>query len=134
MFLSRRVSGAAFIFIALGAAAPAGTDWSSARTLDVSLSSFSYDPSTITMDHGARYVLHLSNTSSGGHDFAAKDFFAKAEVAPEDAGKVADGSIEVDGEASVDVHLIAPPAGTYKVRCTHFMHTMFGMTGKIVVR
>jgi plastocyanin len=30
------------------------------------------------------------------------------------------------------VHLV-PAAGTYKLTCTHTMHTMFGMKGTIVV-
>jgi len=32
------------------------------------------------------------------------------------------------------VKLIPMQAGTFKVRCTHFMHSAFGMTGTVIVR
>ena len=108
--------------------------WTSPQTLTVKLSSFEYDPSTITLARGAAYTLHLENMSSGGHDFQAKEFFAQAQIASADRNKVAKGKVAVPGKQSVDVTLIAPTVGTYQVHCTHFMHSAFGMTGRIVVQ
>jgi len=102
------------------------------QRIDIRLSNFKFAPATITMTHGQAYVLHLS--SSGGHSLVAKAFFAAAAVAPGDRAKIADGSIELEGGESVDIHLTAPAAGSYAVHCGHFMHSTFGMTGKIVVR
>ncbi|GLK45868.1 hypothetical protein GCM10017612_37880 [Novosphingobium resinovorum] len=114
--------------------APAALDWSHAETLDVQLSSFQFSPSTITLQHGQAYDLHFANVSSGGHDFTAKEFFAAAQIMDSDRARVSGGKVAVDAGHSVDVHLVAPMAGTYKVRCTHFMHSTFGMTGEIVVQ
>lgn len=134
--MSHRRSLAALTALILSSSVAAQSDlWSDARPVTLSLSSFRFEPSEIRLDHGAPYRLHFVNGSSGGHDFSGKAFFAAARIRPEDAGKVRGGRVEVKGGESVDVQLIAPPSpGTYKVRCTHFMHSAFGMTGKVIVQ
>ena len=109
-------------------------DWSHAQTLNVELSSFKFTPATLTLEHGVAYRLHLTNTSSGGHDFAAKELFAASAVAPEDAAAIRNGEIGLKSGQSADIRLIANRAGSYPFRCTHFMHSTFGMTGTITVR
>ncbi|HKT75959.1 MAG TPA: plastocyanin/azurin family copper-binding protein [Sphingobium sp.] len=124
----------AIILASAGAAQPGADSWGGARALTLQLSSFKFEPFEISMEHGVAYDLRLVNVSSGGHDFASKAFFAGAQVRPDDMAKVRGGRIEVGGGETVDVHLIAPAPGTYKIRCTHFMHSAFGMTGRIIVR
>lgn len=102
--------------------------------IEIELSNFKFTPATITLHHGQPYVLHFVNKAKGGHDFEARTFFDAASVAPEDRAVIAKGKIALNGGQAIDVHLTAPGAGTYAVRCTHFMHSTFGMTGKIVVR
>lgn len=114
-----------------GVAAPAQTG---PERVEIGLSNFKFTPSTITLQHGQPYVLHFANMAKGGHDFSAKAFFDAAAVAPEDRGAVAKGEIELRGGQSADIHLTAPAAGSYEVHCSHFMHSAFGMTGKIVVQ
>jgi plastocyanin len=46
---------------------------------------------------------------------------------------VVKGTVDLEEGQSADVKLIVNAAGTYDVRCTHFMHTMLGMTGKVIV-
>jgi uncharacterized cupredoxin-like copper-binding protein len=101
--------------------------------IEVVLTNFEFTPSTIPMIHGRDYALTLMNRASGGHNFAAAAFFAAATVAPADRARVVDGTVEVPPGQSVTIHLVAPAAGRYKVRCTHTFHTMFGMKGAIVV-
>jgi plastocyanin len=74
----------------------------------------------------------LENVASGGHDFAAPDFFAASLIRPNDAALVAGGNVEVPGSASRTVHLV-PAAGEYRLVCTHAGHALLGMTGRIVV-
>jgi len=100
----------------------------------VQLSNFEFTPETIVLDHGRSYVLRLANSSSGGHDFAAPAFFAASAIAAADRALVQEGSVEVPGGEIREIHLTAPRAGTYKLKCTHTMHKMFGMSGSIVVR
>jgi len=110
--------------LALPAAAPAQP-----RTVEVRLSSFDFTPSTIHLTAGRPVVLHLVNTGGGGHNFAAPQFFAAARAV---SGPVRDGRVEVPGRESVDITL-TPVRGSYRLRCTHTLHTTFGMTGRIVV-
>lgn len=109
-----------------GAQAPA--------VVEVHLSNFKFTPRTIVLDQGRPYVLRLVNDSGGGHDFSAPAFFARANVALPDRPLVHGGEVEVPGGQVRQVRLTAPPAGRYKLKCTHSFHKMFGMSGSIVVR
>ena len=123
------------IGILIAQAGPAQSpDWRRAELVSVELSSFKYSPSTLTLRQGTPYRLRLSNSSSGGHDFVAKDFLAVSTVAAEDGAKIHKGKIDVDGGESVEVRLVPNRAGSFEVHCSHFMHSGFGMTGTIIVR
>ncbi len=126
----------ALLVAALGAAMSSAQtpDWSQARSVTIELSSFKFTPATETLEHGTAYRLHLVNTSSGGHDFVAKEFFAGSTIAPEDRAKVKGGGVDVDGGESVDIRLIPNKPGSYKLHCSHFMHSTFGMIGTIFVQ
>jgi plastocyanin len=116
-----------------GFASGAVTAQGPSQSITVQLSSFKFTPATLTLMHGRPYVIHFTNTSSGGHDFVAKDFFAAATIAPEDRSKVAKGGVSLGGGESTDVHLVPNRPGTYKSHCSHFMHSGFGMKGQVVV-
>ena len=98
-------------------------------TVEIRLSNFDFTPSTIRLRAGQPVVLHLVNTAHGGHNFAAPEFFAAASGVN---GPVTNGKVEVHGNQSVDVH-VTPARGHYHLRCTHTMHTAFGMSGEIEV-
>ena len=109
-------------------------DWSHAQTVSVELSSFKFTPEALTLRRGTPYRILLSNSSSGGHDFVAKEFFAASSIAAEDQGKIRKGGVDVDGGESVEVRLVPNQAGSFDVHCSHFMHSGFGMKGSIIVR
>jgi plastocyanin len=119
------------IGLATGASAQEA-DWTGAPQVTVALTSFDYTPSTIRLRAGQPVVLRLVNDSSGGHNFSAPDFFAASAIRPQEQGLIYKGAIEVPKRQSREIALV-PRAGTYKLRCTHTMHTMFGMKGEIVV-
>ena len=104
----------------------------SSAELRVELSNFDFTPHEIHLRAGQPVALVLNNVASGGHDFSAPEFFAAARVEPGDAALIDDGEVEVPGKSTRTVHLV-PAAGTYKLTCTHTMHTVFGMKGQIVV-
>ncbi len=124
---------AAILFCATSAGAQPA-DWDHAQTVNVELSNFKFTPATLSFARGVPYRLHLTNTASGGHNFAAKDLFAASTIDPEDAAKVKNGEIGLKSGESADVRLIANKAGSYPIRCTHFMHSTFGMTATATVR
>jgi plastocyanin len=99
------------------------------QRVEVRLSSFAFAPREIRLTAGRPVVLHLVNTSGGGHNFSAPSFFAAASGV---AGPVVEGAVEVPGRQGVEVRL-TPARGRYRLRCTHTMHTAFGMRGTITV-
>jgi uncharacterized cupredoxin-like copper-binding protein len=100
------------------------------RTVEVQLSNFSFTPRAIALTAGRPVILHLVNNAGGGHNFSAPQFFAAATGV---SGAVHDGTVDVPGHQSVDIR-VTPARGTYRLRCTHTMHTAFGMSGTITVQ
>ena len=100
--------------------------------VDVVLADFSYSPKTIRLNEGQKVTLRLINQGSGGHNFSAPEFFGKAQIDPASAPLIRKGKVEVKKGATVDLTL-TPAAGQYKLKCTHFLHSGFGMKGRIVV-
>jgi len=121
----------AFCLVPAAAAAQA-PDWGHGQRVEVKLSSFDFTPSTLHLRAGRPVLLHLVNTSSGGHDFTAPAFFAESQVRPQDRAALRKGSVELRGGQSVDVALV-PKAGSYSLKCSHAFHKTFGMSGRIVV-
>lgn len=99
------------------------------RVVDVQLSSFDFTPSEIHLRAGQPVVLRLTNSSNGGHNFAAPQFFGAAQV---EGGAPRNGTIEVPEGETREVR-VTPVRGTYRLRCTHTLHTTFGMSGSIIV-
>ena len=120
--------------LALTSSARAAPDWGTAHEVEIRLTNFAFTPGTIELKAGQAYRLHLVNAASGGHNFDAAQFFAAAQVSPSDQAKIAKGVIELKGGETKDVRLVAPVAGSYKLHCSHFLHSTFGMTGEITVR
>ena len=105
-----------------------------ALTVDVGLSNFEFTPPLIGLQQGRSYLLRLRNGSGSGHDFTARAFFAAATIAPEDRRWIERGEVDVPPGEVREIALTAPPAGRYKVKCTHRFHKMLGMSGTILVR
>jgi uncharacterized cupredoxin-like copper-binding protein len=81
-------------------------------TIAVHLSNFAFMPNQLRLRASVPVRLHIVNDSTGGHNFSAPLLFS-ASAFPEGA----------------------PPTvpGSYKAECTHFLHSLFGMTGEIIV-
>ena len=99
-----------------------------AETVTVRLSNFAFNPDRLRLRVGVPVRLHLENASSGGHNFSAPALFA-ASMFPTDSPPQ-NGNIEVAGRS---ITLTPRAPGTYTVECTHFLHSLFGMTATIVV-
>lgn len=130
----KRIALAAVVLAATRSPVLAQTpDWSQAKRVEIGLSNYAFAPQELHLQHGVPYVLHFANTASKGHDFSAPSFFATATIAAGDQSHVVKGAVDLEENQAADVKLIPNTPGTYAVTCTHFMHTMLGMTGKVVV-
>jgi len=124
---------AALILSPIAPVAPSHAAEPSPQRIDITLTNFSFTPSEIRLKAGEPVRLRFSNNASGGHDFTAKEFFAAATMdsaVRKRLGKK--GRLSLKGGASADI-MLTPAPGTYKLRCTHFLHSSFGMTGTILV-
>ena len=119
------------VFAVLAVTGPAAAQ--SAETINISLSDYAFAPAALELKAGTAYHLHFTNAGSKDHDFTAPEFFAAAQVAPDDQAKIRRGKVAVDKGHEVDV-TVTPAAGNYKASCTHFMHSMMGMHGTIAVQ
>ena len=110
------------------------TDARQADRVTVSMTDFSYAPADLHLEPGRSTTIHFVNNGSGGHDFTAPQFFSAATMDAANRARVggAKGRVSLGRNESVDVTL-TPVAGTYKVHCSHFMHSSLGMKGKITV-
>jgi uncharacterized cupredoxin-like copper-binding protein len=103
------------------------------KRVDIILANFSFTPAAIRLKAGEQVTLHFDNQGSGGHDFTAPEFFKAATMDAATRAKLGKkGRIDLSKGQVADVTLI-PKAGTYKVKCGHFLHAGFGMTGTITV-
>jgi len=108
---------------------PAG---SAGETVAVLLADFSFSPAHITLREGVPVRLRLVNQSTGGHDFSAPKFFAASSFPPGSKAPPG-GEIEVGSQQTAEIALTPLVPGTYPVECTHFLHSLFGMTATIEV-
>jgi plastocyanin len=108
-----------------------GLQGSGTATITVRLSSFAIEPETIRLRAGVPVRLQLVNESSGGHNFSAPGFFAASRFPAGTAPPA--GVVEVPARSRAEVVVVPLTPGTYRVECTHFLHALFGMTGRILV-
>jgi uncharacterized cupredoxin-like copper-binding protein len=104
----------------------------SGRTVTVVLADFSFSPARIMLRVGVPVRLRLVNQSNGGHDFSAPGFFASSRF-PAGSTAPGNGAIELASQQIVEVALTPLTPGSYPVACTHFLHSLFGMTATIEV-
>jgi plastocyanin len=115
----------------LAVAAP--TSAQNAARIEIQLANFKFTPADIKLAAGQPVTLHFVNKGSGGHDFTAPEFFKAATMDAATRTKLGKkGRIDLSAGESADVTL-TPKAGAYKVKCGHFLHAGFGMTGTITV-
>jgi plastocyanin len=101
--------------------------------VEIQLANFKFTPADIKLSAGQPVTLHFVNKGSGGHDFTAPEFFKAAAMDAATRAKLGKkGRIDLSAGQSADV-LLTPKTGTYKVKCGHFLHAGFGMTGTITV-
>lgn len=126
------------LFLALlaltSSARAAPPDWGAAREIEVRLSSFAFTPPRIELERGEPVRIELVNDMRAGRSFHAPRFFAAADVLAADRARVRGGTIRLRPGERTSVRLVAPRAGTYRLRSGRLLQAALGMTGEIVVR
>jgi uncharacterized cupredoxin-like copper-binding protein len=103
-------------------------------SVTVTMTNFHFTPMALKFHHGQAYTLRIVNATSSGHSFAAPEFLAASTMTAAERAKAPGGKVELSGGESAELHLTAPARpGSYKLKCSHFLHASFGMTGEIAV-
>jgi plastocyanin len=110
----------------------ADIDWSKAETVTVKLTDFEYSPAYLRFHTGSPVRLILVNQGTGKHDFSAPEFFSAVTLRPGSSAP-AEGTIDLAKNETKEVDLLPVATGNYKLKCTHFLHSLFGMHGVIEV-
>jgi uncharacterized cupredoxin-like copper-binding protein len=99
--------------------------------ITVHLSNFAFTPDHIVLPINRPVQLVLVNDSNHGHDFSAPSLFATSAF-PRSAPPTR-GRIELDPKQTTSIVFIPRIPGRYPFRCTHFLHSFFGMHGSVTV-
>jgi plastocyanin len=108
-----------------------GSPTAGIATTTIRLSNFAFEPEEIRLRTGVPVRLLLVNESDGGHNFSAPGFFAASKFPNGNAPP--GGVVDVPANGRMEITLVPLTPGTYRVECTHFLHALFGMTGRIIV-
>jgi plastocyanin len=114
-----------------GAQRPA-TPVNDGETITVRLSNFAFAPDHLQLKAGVPVRLRLVNESGGGHNFSAPAFFAAASF-PSGSSAPPDGEVAVGSHQTVEITVVPRTPGAYRLECTHFLHSIFGMHGTVEV-
>lgn len=120
------------ISVGVGFPIAAQSQTGNANVVTVELSNFKFSPQAMHLRAGVPVVLRLHNLARGGHNFRAPEFFSAAKMSPSTAKMVKDGTVEIPTHSTVDISLIPSP-GSYQLKCSHTLHSAFGMKGVIRV-
>jgi plastocyanin len=123
-----------FVLVAIPLTPLSGAVAQSLTPISITLSDYAFSPGTLNLKSGLTYQIHFINSGSKDHNFSAPEFFAAAQVAPDDQAKVKKGLVALESGQSVDISVTPGQPGTFAVECTHFMHKMMGMHGSIIVQ
>jgi hypothetical protein len=81
---------------------------------------------------GVPVRLRLVNESGGGHYFSAPAFFVASNFPP-GSSPPPDGEVGVESHQTVEIAVVPRTPRSYRVECTHFLHSLFGTHGMIEV-
>lgn len=89
------------------------------KTFNVTGKSFSFSPSTITVNKGDTVKIVFTNTE-GNHDWVVDEFNARTKI--------------ISGGQTDTVEFVADKAGTFEYYCSVGTHRQLGMKGTLVVK
>jgi plastocyanin len=109
------------------------------KVIEVTMTSFKFEPSQITVNQGETVVIRLRNADQFGrpHDIAAR-YFADIPLTVRGDGRqaVEEGRkyVRVDAGKQAEFEFVAQNPGSYAFICSVFVHSINGMTGALFVK
>jgi len=114
-------------------------DWSRAVTVEIRLDEFAFQPDMLRLKAEQPTKLVIRNAGRTRHSFAAPELIKASAVrnvvpAPgETLPTVSYNEINVSAGSAKELYIVPIERGTYELKCGVVGHTLFGMTGTIVI-
>lgn len=114
-------------------------DWSKAQTVEIKLDEFAFDPETLRLKADQPVKLIIRNQGRARHSFAAPDLIKASAVrsvvpAPgETLPTVSYNEINVSPGSFKELQILPIEKGSYDLKCGIIGHSLFGMTGRVIV-
>jgi len=108
----------------------------SGTTINVTLTDFAYDPSTITVPAGAEVTIRATNNGAVEHEFAIMKLGTSVEppFGDKDEGNIFWEMDEIQpGSTKSDTFTAPTEPGEYEIICGLAGHIENGMVGKLIV-
>ena len=117
----------------------AGTAQTSARkVIEITMSSFKFEPSEIRVNEGDTVVIRLRNADPRFPHNVASRYFASLPLTVRGDGREGSAEerkfVQVDTGKAAEFEFVATNRGSYASICSVFTHAFAGMTGQIYVR
>ncbi len=117
----------------------AGTAQTSARkVIEITMTSFKFEPSVIQVNEGDTVVIRLRNADSRFPHNVASRYFASLPLTVRGDGREGSAEdrkfVQVDAGKAAEFEFTATNRGSYAFICGVFTHAFAGMTGQIYVR
>jgi uncharacterized cupredoxin-like copper-binding protein len=117
----------------------AGTAQTSARkVIEITMTSFKFEPSEIRVNEGDTVVIRLRNADARfPHNFASR-YLVNTPLTVRGDGREGVGEdrkyVQVDAGKQAEFEFVAKGRGSYALICSVFTHAWTGMTGAIFVQ
>jgi uncharacterized cupredoxin-like copper-binding protein len=123
--------------LGLAASVPAQTP--NRKVIEVTLTSFKFEPSQIVVNEGDTVVIRLKNADQANrpHNIASRYFVDLPLTVRGDATQAVDEGrkyVRVDAGKQAEFEFVAANRGSYAFICSVFLHSAAGMTGAIFVK
>lgn len=124
--------------LTLGTAKSVPAQTPSRRVVEVTLTSFKFEPNEIRVNEGDTVVIRLRNADQFGrpHDIASRYFMdIPLTVRGDGRQAVEEGRkyVRVEAGRQAEFEFVAQNRGSYAFICSVFLHSFNGMTGAIFV-
>jgi plastocyanin len=109
------------------------------RIVEITMTSFKFEPNEITLTEGDRVVIRLRNADQFGrpHDIASRYFLDIPLVVRGDGRQAVEEGrkyVRVDAGRQAEFEFVAQGRGSYAFICSVLLHSINGMTGAIYVK
>ena len=133
------VAAALLIAVTLGISTAGTAQTSSRKVIEITMSSFKFEPSEIRVNEGDTVVIRLRNADAQGrpHNVASR-YFASIPLTVRGDGREGSAEdrkfVQVDAGKTAEFEFTATARGSSAFICSLFIHSFAGMTGQIYVR